>query len=546
MNQASRNNTGLVIAGLLLGMLMASMDQTIVSTAMGTIVGELGGLDKFVWVTSAYMVAEMAGMPIFGKLSDMYGRKRFFVFGLIVFMIGSALCGIAQTIEQLAMYRAIQGLGGGAMIPVAFTIMFDAVPAEQRGKLGGLFGAVFGLSSIFGPLLGAYITDYIHWNWIFYINLPLGLLALVFVWAFYKESQQHSRQEIDWGGAATLVGAVVCLIFALELGGKTIGGRTFAWDSATILGLFGGFAVLTVLFVMFELRAKEPIITFRMFRSRVYASSNLIGIFAGAAFVTASMYIPIFISGVMGGKATNSGLVLLPMMVGSVVTATLGGFLMTKFKYRTLMIPTLALLVVGIGLLTTITADTNIWVMRLYMVLVGLGIGASFSVLSNACMFSVPVQDRGAASSTLNFLRSLGMALGITVFGIIQSHLFSKKLADALGSGAGGEPGAAAGADAAGSGGTAGGAVAGAADGAGLPGFTLQDPRELMDPDLRAKIPPVLLEKLSDGLSSTIVQTFAWALIPAALALFFAFFMGKSKMDPQAVAEQEREYASGH
>ncbi|MCM3749982.1 MFS transporter [Paenibacillus pasadenensis] len=546
MNQTSRNNTGLVIAGLLLGMLMASMDQTIVSTAMGTIVGELGGLDKFVWVTSAYMVAEMAGMPIFGKLSDMYGRKRFFVFGLIVFMIGSALCGIAQSIEQLAIYRAIQGLGGGAMIPVAFTIMFDAVPAEKRGKLGGLFGAVFGLSSIFGPLLGAYITDYIHWNWIFYINLPLGLLALVFVWAFYKESAKHSRQEIDWGGAATLVGAVICLIFALELGGKTIGGTTYAWDSALILGLFGGFALLAVLFVMFELRAKEPIITFRMFRSQVYASSNLIGIFAGAAFVTASMYIPIFISGVMGGKATNSGLVLLPMMVGSVVTATLGGFLMTKFKYRTLMIPTLALLVIGLGLLTTISGGTNIWILRLFMVLVGLGIGASFSVLSNAGMFSVPVQDRGAASSTLNFLRALGMALGITIFGIIQSHLFSNKLAKVLGAGGGAEPGAAAGADAAGAGGTAGGAVAGAADGAGLPGFTLHDPRELMDPAMRAKIPPDLLEKITGELSSSIVQTFAWALIPAALALIFAFFMGNGKMDPQAVAEQEREYAAGH
>lgn len=546
MNQTSRNNTGLVVAGLLLGMLMASMDQTIVSTAMGTIVGELGGLDKFVWVTSAYMVAEMAGMPIFGKLSDMYGRKRFFVFGLIVFMIGSALCGIAQSIEQLAIYRAIQGLGGGAMIPVAFTIMFDAVPAEKRGKLGGLFGAVFGLSSIFGPLLGAYITDYIHWNWIFYINLPLGLLALVFVSAFYNESTKHSRQEIDWGGAATLVGAVICLIFALELGGKTIGGTTYAWDSALILGLFGGFALLAVLFVMFELRAKEPIITFRMFRSQVYASSNLIGIFAGAAFVTASMYIPIFISGVMGGKATNSGLVLLPMMVGSVVTATLGGFLMTKFKYRTLMIPTLALLVIGLGLLTTISGGTNIWILRLFMVLVGLGIGASFSVLSNAGMFSVPVQDRGAASSTLNFLRALGMALGITIFGIIQSHLFSNKLAKALGAGGGAEPGAAAGADAAGAGGTAGGAVAGAADGAGLPGFTLHDPRELMDPALRAKIPPDLLEKITGELSSSIVQTFAWALIPAALALICAFFMGNGKMDPEAVAEQEREYAAGH
>ncbi|MGO4372013.1 MFS transporter, partial [Paenibacillus sp. MCAF20] len=211
---------GIIIAGLLLAVLMGSMDNTIVATAMGTIVGELGGFDKLMWVTSAYMVAEMAGMPIFGKLSDMYGRKRFFIFGIIVFMIGSALCGTAETIVQLSIYRAIQGIGGGAVLPIAFTIMFDVVPADKRGKMGGLFGAVFGLSSLFGPLLGAYITDYINWSWIFYINLPLGLISFGLITLFYKESVEHSKQKIDYMGAFTLVAAIVCLMFALELGGK--------------------------------------------------------------------------------------------------------------------------------------------------------------------------------------------------------------------------------------------------------------------------------------------------------------------------------------
>ncbi|MFL6558025.1 MAG: MFS transporter, partial [Bacillus sp. (in: firmicutes)] len=200
---------GLVVAGLLLGILMASMDNTIVVTAMGTIVGDLGGLENFVWVVSAYMVAEMAGMPIFGKLSDMYGRKRFFIFGLILFMAGSALCGTAETITQLSIYRAIQGIGGGALVPIAFTIMFDLFPPEKRGKMGGLFGAVFGLSSIFGPLLGAYIADYISWHWIFYINMPLGILSLIFITIAYKESPIHKKQIIDWSGAVALVGAVV-------------------------------------------------------------------------------------------------------------------------------------------------------------------------------------------------------------------------------------------------------------------------------------------------------------------------------------------------
>lgn len=190
------NKLGFVVAGLLLGILMASMDNTIVVTAMGTIVGDLGGLENFVWVVSAYMVAEMAGMPIFGKLSDMYGRKRFFIFGLIVFMVGSALCGTAENITQLGIYRAIQGIGGGALVPIAFTIVFDIFPPEKRGKMGGLFGAVFGLSSIFGPLLGAYITDYISWHWVFYINLPLGVLALIFITFFYKESRVHRKQKL--------------------------------------------------------------------------------------------------------------------------------------------------------------------------------------------------------------------------------------------------------------------------------------------------------------------------------------------------------------
>lgn len=261
MSAAKAPNLGIVIAGLLLGILMASMDSTIVATAMGNIVGELGGMDKFVWVTSAYLVAEMAGMPIFGKLSDMYGRKKFFIFGIIVFMAGSALCGTADTITQLAAYRAVQGIGGGALVPIAFAIMFDAVPLETRGKLGGAFGAVFGLSSIFGPLLGAYITDHIAWQWIFYINLPLGLLAFVMVVFFYKESHEHSKQPIDWLGAGTLLGSVICLMFALELGGKE-----YAWGSSMILGLFAAFAILAAVFLFVETRAKEPIISFALFK----------------------------------------------------------------------------------------------------------------------------------------------------------------------------------------------------------------------------------------------------------------------------------------
>ncbi|MBO7744271.1 MFS transporter [Paenibacillus sp. MWE-103] len=502
---AQRKNVGIVVAGLLLGILMASMDNTIVATAMGTIVGELGGLDKFVWVTSAYMVAEMAGMPIFGKLSDMYGRKKFFVFGILVFMLGSILCGTADSIVQLSIYRAIQGIGGGALVPIAFTIMFDAVPPESRGKLGGLFGAVFGMSSIFGPLLGAYITDYIQWEWVFYINLPLGLIAFIMIAFFYKESVQHSKQRIDWGGAVTLVGGVVCLMFALELGGKQ-----YAWDSAVILGLFAGFAVLLVAFVFLERAAQEPIIKFSMFRDRLYWSSNAIAMFSGAAFVTASIYIPIYIQGVFGGKSTDSGLVLLPMMLGSVVTASFGGALMMKTTFRSLMIPTLALLTVGNILLTTLGVESHRYTVVIFMILVGLGIGASFSVLSNAAIFSFPPQERGTASATLNFLRSLGMTIGITVFGIIQSHTMMNKFASLFT----------------------------AEETSQMPqGVNLSDPRAILAPEMRKHIPADILDKITSGLSDSITHTFAWAIIPSALALFFAFFMGRSKLSEMEHAD---------
>ena len=492
---AKESKLGLVVAGLLLGILMASMDNTIVVTAMGTIVGDLGGLESFVWVVSAYMVAEMAGMPIFGKLSDMYGRKRFFVFGLILFMIGSALCGTAETITQLSIYRAIQGIGGGALVPIAFTIMFDLFPPEKRGKMGGLFGAVFGLSSIFGPLLGAYITDHISWHWIFYINLPLGILSLVFVSIAYKESPIHKKQQIDWWGAITLIGSVVCLMFALELGGQK-----YDWDSSIILSLFAGFAVLLLLFLYAEKKAKDPIISFAMFKNRLFAGSTLVSLFYGAAFMAATVYIPIFVQGVYGGTATNSGLILLPMMLGSVVTAQAGGFLTTKMSYRNIMFLSGVILIIGFLLLSSISPDTSRALLTVYMIVIGLGVGFSFSVLSMAAIHPFGMEQRGSATSTSNFIRSLGMTIGITIFGTIQRSNLNEGLEDAF-SGMG-----------------------------PVKGQSFGDSRSLLSEEARSHIPPQILDKITDVLSSSIVHTFTWALVPAGIAFLFIFILGKDRL----------------
>ena len=484
---------GFVVAGLLLGLLMSAMDNTIVATAMGTIVGELGGLEKFVWVTSAYMVTVMAGTPIFGKLSDMYGRKRFYVFGLIVFIAGSMLCGTAHSIVQLSIYRAIQGIGGGALMPIAFTIVFDIFPPEQRGKMSGLFGAVFGLSSIFGPLIGAYITEYISWQWVFYINLPLGLVSLILVAAYYRESLQHAKQKIDWWGAVTLVGAVVCLMFALELGGNE-----YAWNSAVIIGLFIAFAALLAGFLFVETKADEPIISYGMFRKRLFAFGNTVAFLYGATFIVATVYIPIFVQGVMGGSATNSGLILMPMMLGSVAASQLGGFSATKTSYRNVMIVSVLFLILGIGLLGTLSPETPRSMVTVYMIITGFGVGFSFSVLSMAAIHHFDERQRGSATSTNAFLRSLGMTLGITVFGIIQRNLFTNELAGAFG-GMGGAP--------------AGG-----------------DPRDMLSPEKRTLIPEPVLDKITEALSSSIAHTFLWALVPAVLAALSVMLMSNERM----------------
>ncbi|AZU63780.1 MDR family MFS transporter [Neobacillus mesonae] len=487
-----------VVAGLLLAILMSAMDNTIVATAMGTIVSDLGGLDKFVWVTSAYMVAVMAGMPIFGKLSDMYGRKRFFIFGLIVFLIGSALCGIAQTIVQLSIFRAIQGIGGGALMPIAFTIVFDIFPPEKRGKMTGLLGAVFGTSSVLGPLLGAYITDTISWHWIFYVNIPLGLVSIILISRYYHESLQHVKQKIDWLGAITLVISVVSLMFALELGGKE-----YAWDSTPIISLFASFLILFIVFFIAEVKAEEPILPLWLFKRRLFATSQILAFLYGGTFIILTVFIPIYVQAVYGGTAKNAGLILTPMMLGSVAGSAIGGIFSTKTSYRNLMVISIISYVIGMYLLGTMTVDTSRLLLTIFMILVGFGVGFSFSLLPTASIHNLEPQFRGTANSTNSFLRSFGMTLGVTIFGTIQNNVFTDQLKEAF-KGMGG---------------------------AGGQTFKMGDPREIFQASERAKIPPVILDKIIHAMSASITHTFLLALIPIALAAITIFFMGKARIE---------------
>ncbi|MEH7348358.1 MDR family MFS transporter [Gottfriedia acidiceleris] len=490
---SKESKVGFVVAGLLLGMLMAAMDNTIVSASMPTIVGELGGLDQFIWVTSAYLVATMASMPIFGKLSDMYGRKRFYLLGLIIFLIGSALCGTANSIVQLSIYRAIQGIGGGSLMPIAFTIIFDIFPPEKRGKMTGLFGAVFGLSSVFGPLLGAYITDQIDWRWIFYINLPLGIISLYLISQFYKENLQLRKLKIDWFGAITLVGSVVSLMFALELGGNE-----YDWNSAPIISLFAIFAVLFIAFIIIERKVEEPIISFSLFKKQLFAATQGVAFFYGSAFIITTVLIPLFVQSVYGGTATNSGIILIPMMLGSVVGSQVAGQSVRKFSYRSIMLVSVVLFFIGMYLLSTLDTDTARSTVTFYMIIAGLGMGCSFSLLSMATQHKIEPQKRGIATSTNAFFRTLGMTIGVTIFGTIQNHVFKNKLSDLLGNI-----------------GAFGGKV---------------DSRALLSADARAKIPPEVLHKISEAMAHSVATTFKWTLIPITLGFIAIILMGKEKL----------------
>ncbi|PLS18019.1 MFS transporter [Bacillus sp. M6-12] len=507
---STETNIKPVVTALLLGILMSAMDNTIVATAMGTIVADMGGFSKFVWVTASYMVAVMAGMPIFGKLSDMYGRKRFFIFGLVVFLIGSALCGIAQTMDQLIIYRAIQGIGGGALMPIAFTIVFDVFPPEKRGKMTGLLGAVFGISSVAGPLLGAFITDTFSWHWVFYINVPIGIISLLLITRYYHETLEHSKQKIDYMGAVTLVIAVVSLMFALELGGKE-----YAWDSMQILGLFAAFAVFFIVFFFVERQAEEPIISFWMFKNRLFAASQILAFLYGGTFIILAVFIPIFVQAVYGGSATNAGLILTPMMLGSVVGSMIGGIFQAKTTFRNLMVISVISYFIGMFLLGGLTPGTSRGMLTFFMVIVGFGVGFSFSLLPTASLHNLDPRYRGTANSTNSFLRSFGMTLGIAVFGTIQNNVFTEKLKDAFKG----------------------------IEGAGVSTGHMGDSsnlQEIFQSSERAKIPEMILKPIIESLSDSISLIFMLALIPIGAAAITIMFMGnariKKKEEPKQVS----------
>ena len=421
---AARPAVRMIFAALMLGMFLAALDQTIVATALPTIVGDLGGLNHLSWVVTAYLLASTVSTPIYGKLGDMYGRKPIFQAAILIFLAGSMLAGLSQTMAELIAFRAIQGIGAGGLIVSAQAIIADIVPPRERGRYMGLIGAVFAVASVAGPLLGGFLVDNLSWRWVFYVNMPVGAVALVIVALKLHLHVVRHRHRIDYVGAGLLAGAVSALILA-----TTWGGNQYAWGSGTILGLLTAGVVLLGAFIWQERRAREPIIPLDLFESRVFNVAGAMGFTIGMAMFGAIVFIPLYLQLVYGASPTSSGLRMIPLMAGLLVAAVFSGRLISRIgRYKVFPIVGTAVLVVGMFLLSRLGVGTAPLLASVYMAVVGVGIGLVMQVLVLVVQNDAKPREIGVATSTATFFRSVGGSFGVALFGAI----FASQLTDAL------------------------------------------------------------------------------------------------------------------
>ncbi|WP_261993753.1 MDR family MFS transporter [Streptomyces sp. t39] len=424
----SRRAVLVAIGALLLGMLLAALDQTIVATALPTIVSELGGMDHLSWVVTAYMLASTAATPLWGKLGDQYGRKKLFQAAIVIFLIGSALCGIAQNMPQLIAFRAVQGLGGGGLMVLSMAIVGDIVPPRERGRYQGLFGAVFGATSVLGPLLGGFFTEHLTWRWVFYINLPVGVVALLVIAAVLHIPVRSQRHTIDYLGTFLIASVATCLVLVASLGGTT-----WSWGSPQIIGLALLGAVLLVAFVAVERRAAEPVLPLKLFRIRTFTLVAVISFVIGFAMFGAMTYLPTFLQVVRGVSPTMSGVHMLPMVFGLLLTSTLSGQLVSRTgRWKVFPIAGTAVTAIGLLLLHLLTENSSDWQLGMCFFVFGAGLGLVMQVLVLVVQNAVSYEDLGVATSGATFFRSIGASFGVAIFGTVFTNRLENKLTDAL------------------------------------------------------------------------------------------------------------------
>jgi EmrB/QacA subfamily drug resistance transporter len=508
-----RKQVIITFAGVMLAMFLGSLDQTVVGTAMPRIISDLGGFSKYTWVTTAYIITSAVTVPITGKLTDIYGRKFFYIGGLVSFILASVLCGLSQTMNQIIVFRGLQGIGAGIMMANAFTVIGDLFPPAVRGKYQGLMSAVFGISAIVGPTLGGYVTDTLSWHWVFFINVPLGLaVILLFIFFFPNFRPDNLKHSIDYPGVVLLILTVVPTMLALSWGGVE-----YAWGSPQIFGMFVLSVVALAVFLFMERRSKEPIIPLSLFKNRIVAvSSAMIFLTAGGMFGSI-VFIPLFFQGVLGATATSSGNFVTPMMLGVVFGSFISGQLLSRAggRYRIQGAFGVAIMAFGMWLLSTMTVATTNGTAVRNMVITGFGLGTTMPLYTIAVQNAVPYKILGVATSTTAFFRSIGGSVGLAVFGSVMNNRFAAEL------------------------------------GAKLPSniksmippqqleTLMHNPQVLMSPEAQtqlqgiigqmgeqgAKLLPQVMQALRESLAISISQVFLYALFALVLAFIINFFI---------------------
>ncbi|MBE8475669.1 MDR family MFS transporter [Streptomyces justiciae] len=488
------------IGALLLGMLLAALDQTIVSTALPTIVSDLGGLEHLSWVVTAYLLASTAATPLWGKLGDQYGRKRLFQIAIVIFLVGSALCGAAQNMPQLIAFRALQGLGGGGLMVLSMAIVGDLVPPRERGRYQGLFGAVFGATSVLGPLLGGVFTEHLSWRWVFYVNLPVGVVALAVIAAVLRIPRKATRHVIDYLGTFLIASVATCLVLVASLGGTTWG-----WGSPQIVGLAVLGVVLGVCFVGVERRAVEPVLPLKLFRVRTFALSAVISFVVGFAMFGAMTYLPTFLQVVQGVSPTMSGVHMLPMVFGLLLSSTASGQVVSRTgRWKVFPIAGTAVTTIGLLLLHQLDEGSSTWVMSSCFFVFGLGLGLVMQVLVLIVQNAVAYEDLGVATSGATFFRSIGASFGVAIFGTVFTNRLGDKLADAFA-------------------------------GAPLPGGVTVDGLEA-DPRDIANLPAALRPAALHAYASSITDVFLYAAPVALLGFVLAWFLKEDRLRASVTA----------
>jgi EmrB/QacA subfamily drug resistance transporter len=417
-----------IFGALVLVILLAALDQTIVATALPTIVGDLGGLSHLSWVVTAYLLASTVTGPVYGKLGDLYGRKTVLQVAIVIFLVGSALCGVAQNMTELISFRGLQGLGAGGLLVTTIAVVGDIIPPRDRGRYQGIFGAVFGVATVIGPLLGGFFVDNLSWRWIFYVNLPVGAAALFVIGAVFHSQVDRVEHVVDYLGAGLLAASLSLIVLFTSLGGST-----YAWESAPIVIMAVLGVVLLVLFLFAEQRAVEPILPLELFRNRIFSVTSAIGFIIGLALFGSVTYLPLFLQIARGKSPTSSGLQLTPMMAGLLVTSIASGQLISKFgRYRPFPIVGTAVMTAGMVLLSRLNVHSTTVQASLYMLVLGLGLGMVMQVLVIAVQNAVDYRQMGVATSGSILFRQVGGSVGIAIFGAIFVNRLHSNLAKAL------------------------------------------------------------------------------------------------------------------